>query len=274
MKKHICVTCGTQFPTADDPPPQCPICEDERQYVRWEGQQWTTLDGLRKEHSNRIELEAPNLAGIGTEPAFAIGQRALLVQSPGGNLLWDCVSLINDHTIGRINELGGIRAIAISHPHFYSAMVEWSRAFNDAPIYLHGADRGWVMHSDPCIQYWERAIHVLWDEMTLINCGGHFDGSTVLHWAGGANGNGALLTGDTIQVVMDRRSVSFMRSYPNLIPLSATAVSKILDRIEPFAFEQLLGGWWQRNIWSGGKRVIQRSAKRYLGVIGTTSPLK
>jgi hypothetical protein len=268
MNNHICVTCGTQFGGTDRPPPCCQVCEDERQFVNWEGQQWTTLDQLRAIHSNRIEKEGANLDGIGTEPSFAIGQRALLVHSPGGNLLWDCVTLLDDQTIDRIHDLGGIRAIAISHPHFYSAMVEWSHAFNDAPIHLHAADRAWVMRDDSRIQFWEGTTHHLWDGMTLVNCGGHFDGGTVLHWPGGADGRGALLTGDIIQVVMDRRSVSFMRSYPNLIPLSAAAISQILDRIEPFAFEHVYGGWWKRNIWSDGKGAINRSVERYLRAIG------
>jgi hypothetical protein len=268
MNNYICVTCGTQFRRTDQPPQRCPICEDERQFVNWEGQQWTTLDQLRASHSNRIEKEGTNLVGIAAEPSFAIGQRTLLVQSPGGNLLWDCVTLLDDQTIDRIHDLGGIRAIAISHPHFYSAMVEWSRAFDDAPIHLHGADRAWVMRDDPNIHFWEGTTHPLWDGMSLVNCGGHFDGGTVLHWPGGADGRGALLTGDIIQVVMDRRAVSFMRSYPNVIPLSAAAISQILERIEPLAFEQIYGGWWERNIWSDGKGAIYRSAERYLHAIG------
>lgn len=265
---HICVACGNQFAQSGEPPSTCPICEDERQFVNWAGQQWTTLDQLRETHSNRIEDEATDLVGIGTEPSFAIGQRALLVQSTGGNLLWDCISLLDEQTIGRIRDLGGIQAIAISHPHFYSSMVEWSRAFENAPIYLHAADRAWVMRPDPCIHFWDGNTHDLWDGMTLIKCGGHFDGATVLYWPGGTNGHGALLTGDTIQVVMDRRSVSFMRSYPNLIPLSGTAISQILERIEPFAFDQIYGGWWQRNVLSDGKRIINWSAERYLRAIG------
>jgi hypothetical protein len=270
MKNHICVTCGTEFPSAEQPPFHCPICEDERQFVHWEGQQWTTLDQLRKDHSNHIELEGPNLIGIRTEPSFAIGQRALLVQSPGGNLLWDCISLLDNETIARINDLGGIRAIAVSHPHFYSGMVEWSYAFKDAPIYLHVADRTWVMCRGRNIQFWEGITHGLWDGMTLINCGGHFDGGTVLHWPAGAEGRGALLSGDLIQVGMDRRSVSFMRSYPNLIPLSASAVSQIMTQIEPFAFEQVFGAWWKRNVVTDGKAVVQHSVERYLRAIGAS----
>jgi hypothetical protein len=103
--------------------------------------------------------------------------------------------------------------------------------------------------------------------MTLIHCGGHFEGGTVLHWPNGAAGRGALLTGDIIQVVQDRRYVSFMRSYPNLVPLSAASVSRIVQRIESVAFEHIYGAWWQRNVLSDGKSVVQRSADRYLHAI-------
>ena len=144
-----------------------------------------------------FEEEAPRLLGIGTEPEFAIGQRALLLQSPGGNLLWDCISLLDDETIAEVNARGGIRAIAISHPHFYSSMIEWAECF-DAQIFLHSADREWVMRKSRRIQFWEGTTLSLWDELTLINCGGHFEGGTVLHWPTGANGKGALLTGDII----------------------------------------------------------------------------
>lgn len=126
------------------------------------------------------------------------------------------------------------------------------------------------MRDDPAIRFWEGTTHELWDGMTLINCGGHFEGGTVLHWPGGAPGRGALLTGDIIQVVMDRRYVSFMRSYPNLIPLLPAAVTQIVDRIEPFAFEKIHGAWWQRNILSDAKAAVRRSAERYLRAIAAS----
>jgi len=267
MKNFICVQCGTQFDETAQPPSSCLICEDERQFVRHAGQEWTTLDRLARDHHNRIKEEAPRLLGIGTEPEFAIGQRALLLQSPGGNLLWDCITLIDDETIEKVKARGGLRAIAISHPHFYSAMVECSEAFGNIPIYLHAADRKWVMRPDPRIEFWRGATQQLWDNMTLVNCGGHFAGASVLHWPAGAGGSGALLAGDGIQVVQDRRYVSFMRSYPNLIPLPAAAIHGILKSVEPFSFQQIFGAWWNRIVMADAKAALARSAQRYLCAI-------
>ena len=273
MGNFICVQCGTQFDAPAEPPARCTICEDERQFVRYGGQQWTTLERLAADHHNRFEDEAPQLLGIGTETEFAIGQRALLLQSPGGNLLWDCISLVDDETIAEVKARGGIRAIAISHPHFYSSMVEWADRF-DAQIFLHAKDRQWVMRPADAgsrIQFWEGTTLSLWDGLTLINCGGHFEGGTVLHWLAGANVKGALLTGDIITVVQDRRYVSFMRSYPNLIPLGTAAIHRILETIEPFRFEQIYGGWWKANVLSDAKAAVTRSAQRYLRAITGTS---
>src|SRR6266850_2778189 len=263
MENFICVQCGTQFSETVKPPLHCPICEDERQFVGHSGQQWTTLNRLTTDHRNRFEEEAPRLLGIGTEPEFAIGQRALLLQSPGGNLLWDCITLLDDKTIAEVNARGGIRAIAISHPHFCSSMVEWGERFG-AQIYLHAADRQWVMRESRRIQFWDGPTLALWDDLTLINCGGHFEGGTVLHWPAAENGKGALLTGDIITVVQDRRYVSVMRSYPNLIPLGASAIDRILETIEPFSFDQIYGGWWKANVLSDAKPAVTRSAQRYL----------
>jgi glyoxylase-like metal-dependent hydrolase (beta-lactamase superfamily II) len=268
VENFICIQCGTQFDRTAQPPPSCPICEDERQFVRHGGPEWTMLDRLARDHHNRIEDEAPRLLGIGTEPEFAIGQRALLLQSSGGNLLWDCISLLDDETIAEVNARGGTRAIAISHPHFYSSMIEWAERF-DAEIFLHAADREWVMRKSSRIQFWEGTTLSLWDGLTLINCGGHFEGGTVLHWPAGANGKGALLTGDIVTVAQDRRCVSFMRSYPNLIPLGPAAIRRIRKRIEPFSFEHIYGGWWHANVLSDAKAAVAYSAERYLRAISS-----
>jgi glyoxylase-like metal-dependent hydrolase (beta-lactamase superfamily II) len=188
------------------------------------------------------------------------------VQSPAGNLLWDCISLLDDKTIAEVKTRGGIRAIAISHPHFYSSMVEWAERF-DAQIYLHAADRQWVMRESPRIHFWEGTTFPLWDDLTLINCGGHFEGGTVLHWPAGGNGKGALLTSDILTVVQDRRYLSFMRSYPNLIPLGSAAIDGILKTLEPFSFDRVYGGWWKANIPAHAKVAVARSAERYLRAI-------
>jgi hypothetical protein len=268
MPHFICTTCGTQHAETPAPPEHCDICEDERQYIGWGGQQWTTLDELRTDHQNQIRPEEPNLTGIGTTPKFGIGQRALLAQSPGGNILWDCISLIDDATIEAVRHLGGLAAIAISHPHYYSAMVEWSRAFGNVPIYLHATDRRWVMRPDPAIEFWEGETRPLHDGLTLIRCGGHFDGGTVMHWPAGAEGRGVLLSGDILQVCQDRRHVSFMYSYPNYIPLHADSVRRAVAAIEPFAYDRIYGFMFDLVIKQDAKAAVSRSAARYLRAIG------
>lgn len=212
MPNYICVTCGNQYEATELPPRHCLICEDERQYVRPQGQAWTTPDELAQKHHNAVNLLEPGLTEIGTEPKFAIGQRALLVQASKGNVLWDCVSLIDRATIEAVEALGGISALALSHPHMFASMVEWSHAFGQAPIYLHMDYKTWVPRPDPVIKFWEGDSHTLDEGVTLHRCGGHFTGSTVLLWPEGAEGRGVLLSSDTLHVTPDRRHVSFM--YP------------------------------------------------------------
>jgi glyoxylase-like metal-dependent hydrolase (beta-lactamase superfamily II) len=269
MPNFICTTCGTQHAESDQPPAACAICQDERQYVKKTGQQWTTLDKLRLMNRNSLRAKEPGLIGIGIDPPFAIGQRALLLRTPKVNVLWDCIPLLDEAVVECLQALGGMSAIAISHPHYYSSMVEWSRAFGNVPIYLHVADRQWVMRPDKAIVFWESEKKTLGTGLTLVRCGGHFDGGTVLHWAGGASGKGALLTGDIIQVVPDRKNVSFMWSYPNYVPLPASAIERIVRAVEPFEFDRVYGAFWDMLIEADGKAVVRRSAERYLRAIGT-----
>lgn len=267
MDNYICKTCGVQYSETDAPPEHCLICEDERQYIGHKGQQWTTMPEMQKNYHNRIEDVDPNITGIGTEPGFAIGPRALLVQTPQGNMLWDCVSLLDDATLEAVRSLGGVAAFAVSHPHLVGSLVDWSRAFDNAPIYWHADNREWVMRPDPAYTFWEGETHSLFDGLTLIRCGGHFPGSDVLHWSQGAEGRGALLTGDTMQVAQDRRYVSFMYSYPNMIPLNAGAVERIVQAVEPFDFDRIYGGWWNLIVASDAKAAVKRSAERYIKAI-------
>src|SRR6478736_5416486 len=206
----ICRTCGVQYAT---PREDCPICLDERQYVGWGGQQWTTMAELAARHRTELREEEPGLIGVGVEPSFAIGQRALLVRTPDGNVLWDCVSVLDD---------AGRERILLPH-----------------------ADKEWIQRPSPRIELFGDEAEPV-PGLTVARIGGHFDGAAVLHWPAGSDGRGALLTGDTITVVPDRRFVSFMWSYPNLIPLDEATVQDIARRVERFAFDRIYGGWWGR----------------------------
>lgn len=267
----LCTTCGTQYPAPAErpaggpagPPAVCVICADERQYFPPGGQAWTTGEGLVRGHRNAFRRLEPGLLGIGTEPAFALGQRALLIESAAGNVLWDCLPLLDQATVDIVRALGGLAAIALSHPHYYSSMVDWAHAFG-CPVYVHADDRRWVVRADPALRFWEGERQALPGGLQLVRCGGHFAGSSVLHWPAGAGGRGALLTGDTLHVVEDRAHVSFMRSYPNLIPLPASTIRRIAATVAPLACERVYGAWWTRVIERDGQRAVQASAARYL----------
>jgi glyoxylase-like metal-dependent hydrolase (beta-lactamase superfamily II) len=254
---YICETCGAQFTPSDAPPERCPVCDDARQYVPESGQRWLTPDELRSRHRNELRRDG-TFDGVGIDPSFAIGQRALLVPAGDRVLLWDCIPLLDDDAAGEIERRGGLAGIAISHPHYYSGMVEWAHRF-DCPVHLHADDREWIMRPDSAIELWDGETLSLGDGLTLIRCGGHFAGGTVLHVAGEA----ALLSGDIVQVIPDREWVGFMYSYPNLIPLPEASVRAIAAALEPYAFDTIYGAWWGRIVRHDGKAIVERSAERY-----------
>jgi hypothetical protein len=267
MTAFICMACGTQYPPSEAPPETCPICVDERQFVPASGQSWTTLERLQKTHSNKFRELAAGLITIETTPAFGINQRAILARTPAGNVLWDCIALLDDATIDLLKGLGGVIAIAISHPHYYTTMVEWSRALGGVPIFLHTADRQWVMRPDPAVRFWDGDSKSIADGLTLVRLGGHFEGATVLHWADWDNGRGVVLSGDVLQVVPSGH-VSFMWSYPNLIPLSAAKVRRIAEVLQPFAFDAVYGAFSGRGqIDTNGQQVVAASVARYIARI-------
>jgi len=257
VPRFLCATCSTQFPDSAAPPNKCAICEDPRQYLPPEGQQWTTLEELRANHHAEIRDELLGLLGIGCEPSFAIGQRALLVPSAIGNVLWDCQALLDDEIVEAVRSRGGLDAIAISHPHYYSTMVEWAHTF-DCPVLIHEDDQEWVMRPDHAVETWAGETHALAPGLTLLRLGGHFAGGQVLNWAE----RRMLLSGDIVQVIPDRRFVSFMYSYPNLIPLPADTVDEIARRLEDCDFDTIVGAWWGRLV-PDGKGAVRRSARRY-----------
>jgi hypothetical protein len=131
-------------------------------------------------------------------------------------------------------------AIAASHPHMFGVQVEWSRALGGVPMLVAEADMSWVARPDPVIRPWSGTVNLL-PGVTLTQPGGHSPGSAVVHWAAGADGRGVLLSGDTVLANPDRTSVSFMRSFPNRIPLSAAVVDRVTTHVEQFAFDRLYG---------------------------------
>ena len=267
MPAYICTACGTQYPPSEASPDQCVICEEERQFVPPRGQSWTTLDALNASHMNAFREYEPGIIGIGTTPDFAIGQRVLLVQTAHGNVLWDCIANVDAATITLIKGLGGLEHIAISHPHFYTTMHRWSAAFDDAPVYVHEDDRAWIRQPSEAIRPWSGETLKLLPDVTLIRCGGHFPGAAVLHWSKGADGHGIVCSGDTLTVAADRRILTFMWSYPNLIPLPPKAIRKISESIQPFAFERIYGHYFDRVIAADAKTIFNRSIDRYLAAI-------
>ena len=271
MPIQICSTCGTSYPDTDAPPSRCLICEDERQYVPRGGQAWITREKLARGHVNAWRHLEQDLFEIHTHPQFGIGQRALLLRTSEGNILWDCIALLDDATEALVRALGGLRAIAISHPHYYTCMQDWARAF-ECPVHLHEADAEWVMRADSRIRHWSGETLELAQGVTLLRLGGHFPGGTVLHWADGAGGRGAILSGDIMQVAADLNRVSFLWSYPNMMPLAAVTVRRIAETVAPWRFERVYGAFPGRQVMAGGAQAVQRSAARYIELLERGQP--
>ena len=266
MHPPICSTCGTQCERARPAPDTCPVCADDRQYVGWGGQAWTTHEALAREHTLQL-ADDDGVLGITLSPGFAIDQRAMFLPTDAGNILWECVSLVTPQAVDALKARGGVDLIAISHPHFYSAMVEWSDALGGVPILLHEADREWVMRPSPAIEFWRGDERALSPGVTLVRCGGHFPGSTALHWKHGPRAGGALFPGDAAQVASDRRHTAFMYSYPNIIPMKPADVRAMRDRVARFEFEDVFGFSRGRNIIGGGRAAVDRSFDRYLKAV-------
>lgn len=255
----ICRTCAVEHAERPD---VCAICADERQWVPATGQAWTTLAELAAAGERLVleELE-PDLFGLSSEPSVGIGQQAKIVRTPAGNLLWDPPGYVEDDAVARVRALGPVVAIAASHPHMFGVQVAWSRALGDVPVLVAEADAHWVARPDPVIETWTGEREVL-PGVVLSQPGGHFPGSAVVHWAAGAEGRGVLLSGDTIFANPDRTSVSFMRSYPNRIPLSAAVVLRVAERVARRPFERLYNNF-EGVIPTDARDVVLRSAQRH-----------
>jgi hypothetical protein len=267
MTIWTCATCGLEYPDTPQPPASCAICEDERQYVPATGQSWTHQAALAADgHQVTVGELEPDLFAVRCSPRFAIGQRGLLLRTPAGNVLWETPGFFDPQAVEEIRALGGVSAITASHPHLVGACVSYSHALGNVPVLWAEADRNWVQRPDPVIDFWAGTLEVL-PGVTLLECGGHFAGSSVAHWAAGAGGRGALLTGDTVLVGGDRASVTAMRSYVNSIPLPVSAIQRIADTVAPYAFDRLYAGFENAVIDTDAQRIVADSLTRYIGWI-------
>jgi hypothetical protein len=270
----ICETCGNCDYQPEQPPSVCPICEDDRQWVPATGQRWTTLDALKADGCVSVVREVePGLTGIGATRQLGIGQRGLLLRTDEGNVLWDPSGFLDEAAIAAVRELGGLRAVSSSHPHFYGAIVEWARAF-DAEILLPAVDLVWLSRPESMeshIRTWSDTETVL-PGVTLVQCGGHFPGSAVLHWAGGADGAGVVLSGDTINISPGEDRVAFLYSAPNRLPLPERGVRGVVDAVWSYEFDRIYGHWWEPAIRRDAKRVLKESTDHYLRFLTGEAP--
>lgn len=256
----ICSTCAVEH---NERPEVCAICADERQWVPKDGQHWTSLDELSAAGTSIDvrELE-PDLYAVTSSPGVGIGQTSKLVRTPAGNLLWDPIGYVDADGAAKVRELGEVVAIAASHPHMFGVQVEWSRALGGVPVLVAEPDLEWVARPDPVIQPWKQPLELA-PGLTLTQPGGHFPGSAVVHWAAGAEDRGVLLSGDTIFPNPGGQSASFMRSFPNRIPLSAAVVDRVTKAVEVFEFDRVYGNF-DNSIDTDAKQILRFSADRHM----------
>jgi hypothetical protein len=260
-EKKICTACGTQFPL-EHAPELCSICTDDRQAVPEQGQSWTTLNELSDNYGVITKKINDSLYELRIVPTFAIGQRALLIVTPGGNILWDCIALLNESTIDFIKSKGGLKAIIFSHPHYYSTMNDWAEVF-DCPIYIHESDEPWIFNKGSRVSLWSGVEKVLWDGIRLINVGGHFPGSSILY-ASFLSPKGAVLCGDTFCISPDKRHMAVMYSFPNRIPLPLREIRRVKEQMSFLEFDTMYGFYSYQNIYPDAKEILEKSLARYV----------
>jgi glyoxylase-like metal-dependent hydrolase (beta-lactamase superfamily II) len=260
--QNICITCGTQYPAGMPRPELCPICSDDRQYIPESGQGWASLSYLENNHAVQFRKINERLYSVKVSPSFALGHRAFLVLSESGNILWDCIPLIDESSAAFIRSLGGLKAIAFSHPHYYSTMNEWARIF-DCPIYIHRADAPWIYNQGDAIKLWEGDVHPLWDGIDIVHTGGHFPGSSILR-VPFLSPSGTLLTGDSLYAARNKKHIAVMYSYPNQIPLPKKEIVRIRALVQGLPFDSIYSAFDGQNLEGNAREVFERSMERYM----------
>ncbi|SEJ29064.1 hypothetical protein SAMN04487995_3995 [Dyadobacter koreensis] len=263
--KPVCKTCGTQYPADQKLPELCTICNDDRQYITELGQVWIELESLSAQYCTKTTRVRENLYTLKIIPDFAITQRAFLVLSPSGNILWDCIPLLDEATTAFIKSKGGLKAIAFSHPHYYSNMNVWAENFN-CPIYIHENDKNWVMYKSDYLKFWKGYSMSVADS-EIINTGGHFPGSCILKIPGFSD-KGVILSGDTLYISKSKRYVSVMYSFPNHILLSKSEFLSFFDKTKNLEFDTMYGAFEGQNLVGNAKEIFASSMQRYIESYG------
>lgn len=284
----ICTACGTQFPTADrQQQTTCFICDDPRQFTPPTGQSFTTLGALTSSPAGYHNVfstygQDDRITFIYTTPKVGIGQRCALVKTPVGNVLWDCITLLDPPTIDRIQKLGGLRAIVISHPHYYSTHLLWAQIF-DCKVYMAEEDREWLAQTDeerqvlitpactsvpitiPEVAPATAETRQVDSGARVLKLGGHFPGSLVLLFDGrlfvadtlvttpaGLGSWGADAVGKPREGHLGRpggmNTFAFMWSIPNMIPLSPEEISRMWKVLSPHEFRSTHGAFMGHDI--------------------------
>jgi hypothetical protein len=257
-KKNICNACGTKFPVEKLLPELCPICADDRQYIPDSIQTWTSSSELAENHRVEIREINENLYQLKLVPSFSIGQRAFLVLAPEGNILWDCIPLLDENAVDFIESKGGLKAIAFSHPHFYSNMNDWAEKFA-CPIYIHQSDEQWIFDKSDRIKLWSGLEKEFWDGIKIHNIGGHFAGSSILQ----LSSTKTILCGDTFVLSLSKKHLAAMHSYPNRIPLPISEIARIKERMNLIDFDVLHGWFDTQSLESDAKKILENSLARY-----------
>ncbi|MFD4402563.1 hydrolase [Nocardia sp. NPDC058499] len=266
MNTWICDGCGLEHPDSTEPPPadgcvfdRGEIGIEERGDLGTHGQGWTTHSELAAQpHETQHRDHGRGVHSLHRVPRFAIGHRSFLVQTAHGNLLWDPPAYLDDQVVGMVRELGGVAAIATSHPHMFAAQISWSHAFGHVSVLVNEDDQEWIPRTDPVIRYWKGQVEPL-PGIELIQLGGHMRGSSVARTS-----DGTLLVGDTLTGVPTHPAwVSFTRNYPKLVPLSPTVVRRIVDRLDAYEYDRIytLGG---DTIEQDARQVVHRSANSHI----------
>lgn len=173
----------------------------------------------------------------------------------------DLIPILDQPTIDKIMELGGLEAIVISHPHYYSTWVDWSRTFR-CPVYVGAPDKEWLERVDTpgaelrFLTETTTSIPVRGKDLSLnaIVAGGHFPGSLLLHY------QNMLFIADTIFAVPSatdpvpgrpgKISFTFWYSVPNRIPLDPDEIYRIWLLVKNLEFETAFGAFEGMDIYT------------------------